>query len=515
MSSVQATFRIFAATFGLLFLALAGAQDDPRSGGTFTFAVATTPPTFDWHISTAQSVQIYGGLYIWEGLFALDESLAPRPMLVESWDISDDNLLWTFNLRQGVPFHNGKEMTSEDVVASVERWRQVSPQAAKLERVREVVAVDEYTVQFVLDAPLAPLPYILADQAATPVIHPREVIEGAGPNELPEYIGTGPYRFGEWVPDRHIVLERFDDYASRDEEDWGGLAGRKNAYLDTIIFRNIPESEVRLAGLETGEFHAANPLPADYYDQLQALPDVEPFIIDFDSRPVLYFSMAGMMEDVRLRKAIRAALDMDEIMFAATGNEAFYDLNPDPLFYRFQQFWSGIGEEVYNQNDFELARQMAEEAGYGGEPIRFLASSTQFSHRQPAIMITEQLRDAGFNIELDLRDFATVTQVRQDPTVWEMTYTRTRIPELTKIENVRDRGFDSPEFQKMLDTTFEETDTEALRVAFEEFKQEVMIDQVPWLVLGDMHGMGGVASHVRGFTGEYNHPLYNVWLDDE
>jgi peptide/nickel transport system substrate-binding protein len=515
MRHLRHSGRIVMTLAALLVAGAMAAPDDARFGGTFTFAVATTPPTLDSHIVTAQSVAIYGGQYIWESLFALDASLAPQPMLVDSWEISDDALTWTFTLREGVLFHNGKELDAEDVVASLRRWREVSPQATKMERVDDIVATGPYTVEFRLNAPLAPLPYILADQTASPVIHPRDIIEGAAPNDLPELVGTGPYRFVEWVPDRHIILERFDDYVSRDEEGWGGVAGKKVAYLDRIVFRNIPESEVRLAGLETGEFHAANPLPGDYYDQLLALPDVEPFIIEFDSRPVIYFSMAGIMADPTMRKAIRAALNMDDIMFSSTGNDAFIDVNPDPLFYRFQQFWSDTGAEVYNQADPELARELAAEAGYDGEPIRFLASSTQFSHRQPAIMITEQLRDAGFNIELDLRDFATVTQVRQDPTVWEITYTRTRIPEPTAIVNIRDRGFDSPEFQAMLDLVFEEPDPERLREAFEQFKRDVLIEQVPWLVMGDMFGLGGVRTDVRDFSGAYNHPLWNVWLDDD
>ena len=154
-------------------------------------------------------------------------------------------------------------MTSEDVVASLNRWRRVSPRAEMMAKVKDVVATDKHTVVFRLSAPLATLPFILSREGNQPVIHPKEIIENAPVNKLSAYVGTGPYRLGEWIPDRHIILERFPDYAARTEAR-GGMAGKKVAYLDRIVFRSIPESEVRLAGLRTGEFDGVQPLPQEY-----------------------------------------------------------------------------------------------------------------------------------------------------------------------------------------------------------------------------------------------------------
>jgi peptide/nickel transport system substrate-binding protein len=395
----------------------------------------------------------------------------------------------------------------------MERWLAVSPMASTMERVERVEAVDDYTVRFVLSEPLAPLPYLLAAETAQAVIMPKELAEGAGPGALTEFIGTGPYRLVEWVTDRSITLDRFEDYAARDE-DWGGVAGRKDAYLDTIVFRSIPESEVRLAGLETGEFQASQPLPADYFDALERAPNAEPVIVEFDLKPVIYFSMEGIMSDPLMRKAIRAAIDAEEVMFAATGDERFYDLNPDQLWYRFQAFWSDTGAEVYNQADPELAMQLAREEGYDGQPIRFLASSTQYHHRQPAIIIAEQLQDAGFNITFDLRDWPTVSQLQNtDPTAWDFTYIRTGLMMPSEIEFVRLFGFDSPETQEALEVIFEEVEFEALFEAMEEFKREVIVEQVPWYTFGDMFALRGVTTDVRGLQDLYSHPLWGVWLE--
>ncbi len=91
------------------------AASEPKRGGTFTFAVATTPPTLDWHTTGARATAVYAGIYIWESLVAVDDKFVPHPMLAERWDVSRDGLTWTFPLRKNVKFHNGKLMTAEDV----------------------------------------------------------------------------------------------------------------------------------------------------------------------------------------------------------------------------------------------------------------------------------------------------------------------------------------------------------------------------------------------------------------
>lgn len=497
---------------GMAFVEKSNAAE-PKRGGTLTFAVATTPPTLDWHINAARAVALYAGMYIWESLTAVDEKLVPQPMLADSWKVSKDGLEWTFILRKGVYFHNGKEMTSEDVVASLKRWREVSPRADLFDRVKEIVATERYTVNFKLNAPMATLPYILAQEGCQPIIHPKEVIQGAAPNKLPAYIGTGPYKFVEWVPDRHIILERFDNYSSRTDIK-GGLAGKKVAYLDRIIFKNIPEAEVRLAGLKTGEFDAAHPLPQEYVQELEKTPKARPVIIKFDMKPVIYFSMEGIMKNVKLRKAIRVALNMDEIMYSATGNEKFYDLNPDQLWFRSQGLWSDTTKIIYNQKDVPLAKKLAKEAGYKNEPIRFLASATQFHHRRPAIQITEQLTAAGFNIHLDLRDWATVARTQLEPAKWDIAYSRTIVYFPSEASLVKYMGFNSPETEKLLDIVNRETDLEKLREAFEDFKRDVIIEQVPWITMGDMFALRGDRERVRGMQPIYPHPLWNVWLED-
>ncbi len=509
--------RLLRVSFVLVFVlgfAVIGVAEQPRKGGTVTWSVHSSPPTLDWHVTSARATEVYVGMYVWEGLTAMDAGYQPQPMLADSWEVSPNGLKWTFHLRKGVLFHNLKEMTSEDVVASFKRYLEVSPRKSILAPVSDIVATDKYTVEFLLKSPLAMLPYICMQENAQPVIHPKEIIEGAPANELPAYIGTGPYKLGEWIPGTQIVLERFDKYVSRDDIR-DGLAGRKVPYLDRIVFKSIPESQVRLAGLLTGEFQGSQPLPGDYWDQVEQAPGVHP-VSYTDMKPFVYFSTHenAITKNPKLRQALRIALDMDEIMFAATNDERRYEVNPDQLFFRGQTWWSETTAGVVNQKNIELAKKLAEEAGYKGERIRFVASVTSFHHRRPALILTEQLREAGFNVQLDLRDWPTVAKVLYEPEKWDMWYARIVFFSPNDLEQLKAGGFDSPEMQAFLDTLNTESDPGKLQQAVEKLKRDVIIEQVPLMTFGDMFGLGGVSDKLKGVQKSYFHPLWNAWLED-
>src|SRR5262249_61282214 len=102
-------------------------------------------------------------------------------------------------------------------------------------------------------------------------IYPKESIDAAGEGPLKEFIGTGPYRFVEHRPDRHIKLARFKDYSARAEAP-NGFGGKRTAYLDEILFLTVPDTAVRLAGVETGEYHHAMFIKQDAYDRIQRRP---------------------------------------------------------------------------------------------------------------------------------------------------------------------------------------------------------------------------------------------------
>src|SRR5699024_4421595 len=145
----------------------------------------------------------------------------------------------TFKLRQGIKFHNGEEMTADDVLASMERWMSLSAQAKSDIPGAEWEKVDEETVALHLQKASAISLYTLAEQNQIPIIIPKDIAEAAGESALEEYIGTGPLKFEEWKTDQYIKYVKFEDYQPR-EEAATGLGGKKEALADEIYWHFVP-----------------------------------------------------------------------------------------------------------------------------------------------------------------------------------------------------------------------------------------------------------------------------------
>ncbi len=123
-----------------------------------------------------------------------------------------------------------------------------------------------------LKEPSGSLLYGLGSPNNGAAIYPKEVMAAAGEGQIKEFIGTGPYRFVEHKPDRHIKVARFKEYSARTDAPDGGYGGKRTAYADEILFIPVPDEAVRLAGVETGEYHFAQQIKADQYDRVKGTP---------------------------------------------------------------------------------------------------------------------------------------------------------------------------------------------------------------------------------------------------
>ena len=163
----------------------------------------------------------------------------------------DGGKRYVIQIRKGVRFHNGKELEAADVVASLRRWGAVSSTGKTIFKgVEAVEAKGPSTVEIRLKEPSVILPVVLGAIGPFAAIYPKAVIDASGDGPLKELVGTGPFRLAEHRPDRHIKLVRFDGYASRQEAP-SGLAGRRTAYLDELLFLPVPEEATRYAGLQS------------------------------------------------------------------------------------------------------------------------------------------------------------------------------------------------------------------------------------------------------------------------
>ena len=309
-------------------------SEESGEGGESTLSVALTgaPPTLDPHRTSAFLTQ-HVAWHVYEGLWTIDSAYQAQPMLAESGEFDPETNVFTITLRDGVQFHDGSELDSADVVASLERWREAASYGALFsDLVADIAAPADNVVELTLTQASPVIEQLLAFPNQQAAIMPSEVIEAASGEAIEEPIGTGPYQFVEQVPDQHIRMERFEDYAARSEPA-NGMAGEREAIAQTLEFRPVPEVSVRRDSVITGEVHVAEGLSPDMLDALESSEDVEPAVVQPSGWPMAIFDKTqAPFDNVNARRAFMAALDMEPVMQGAVGSEEFYRLQPGILF---------------------------------------------------------------------------------------------------------------------------------------------------------------------------------------
>lgn len=492
--------------------------DSSRMGGIAKIALYSEPPTLDSSWTTA-IVVVVPSHHVFEYLFAYDSQWASRPMLAESFEASADGTTYTITLRSGVKFHNGKEMEAEDVVASLNRWGLVAGEGkATYERVDEVTALDATTVQISLTTPFAPLiNYLTGPAGGGAIIMPREQAEAAGTERLEEYIGTGPYQFVEHIPDRHIRVTRFDDYSPRSEPP-DAYAGRRTAYFDEIQFIAVPDAAARVAGIETGDYHWAEEVTRDEFDRLQDSDEVDVIVIKpLRFQGIIFNKKQGPMQNTKLRQAVLAALDCEEIMAAAFGPPQFWRVDPS-LMPPESVWYSEAGKDKYNQKNLDLAQQLIEESGYNGETIRWMAPADREDYFAVALTGIQQLQAIGLNVELVSMDWGALVNQRTQPESYEIFNTGFSFtPEPTTLSFIPDDWpgwWASDAKTEALSAVMEEIDPTERKALWDAF-QELFYEEVPVIKTGDFFGLSIKRKELKGENiGISSFPAFwNQWLE--
>ena len=246
-----------------------GGNEKKVDATTLNVALAVNPPTIDPWLSTAAAVRDANrGIY--EGLFELDSNYEPKAQLCKSYEVDNEYKEWTFQLRQGVLFHNGKEMKAEDVVASLNCWIDNNIAAPTVVTAGErFEIVDEYTVSIKLEQPAFTLLNVLTSPCQFAAIMPKETVDARTATGVTEYIGTGPMKFVEWKQDSYFKFSRNEAYQSPGYA-LTGEAGDKTVYFDTIMYYIVMDSSIRTAGIQSGEYDIAQTISYDDLDQLKS-----------------------------------------------------------------------------------------------------------------------------------------------------------------------------------------------------------------------------------------------------
>ena len=255
-----------------------------KTGGNLIVAPLADAVTLDPYTSIVLG-DIYLGLNVYDRLFDVDENSAVRPQMLDEWSLSSDGLTYRFTLRDGLAFHDGRPVTSNDIVLSMGRLSQkngkrrdfVFPRTESMETDGDKTMV--WTLKF-LEGETRPLG-ILIDMLSnpqggpSPVIMPEESSTLDIETSTDSRIGSGPFKFVEWRPGDKMILERNDAYIPRDEAP-SGYAGGKNVYVDQMEWVILPDPTTRAIALEVGEIDISDDLPLTIWRGCPKIPTSSP-----------------------------------------------------------------------------------------------------------------------------------------------------------------------------------------------------------------------------------------------
>lgn len=448
--------------------------------GRLVVAAAEEPETLDFMASTQGNVHIRT-INVVETLWAFDDSWSPQPLLADDVEVSDDATRYTIGLRD-VLFHNGDPLTAADVVASLERWMAVDSRAATwMSGLTGLEATDDHTVTVTFDVPKPLLPSYLAT-TSTGII-PASAAQAAGEGVLgpDQLIGTGPFMVDHWDQGVELVLTAFPDYRPVDGAP-SGHAGKRAAGVAEIVFQPVLDENARLAGLQTGQFNYVESLPLDQLDVIKSTPGVEVAPRRVGSVAGYLNAQSDLLGDPAMRRALLVALDLDEVA-TSLGPQELWKLSP-AIPASGTRFESDAGAEDWNAGDPDRARQLAADAGYAGQPLTVITTSTPATYRM-AVVLKEQLEAAGFPVDLQLMETAAMQERRGQADGWHIAMGQiNNVPDATQLSVLSCGntvgGYCSDEMNALVSQFTQATSDEELKKAHDAI-QELFYQDVPYL----------------------------------
>ncbi len=493
----------------------------PAKGGDFVFGQEANINTLDQMTSSTISTRNIA-MNMYESLMTRDDNNNPILELAESMTESPDHLTFVFKLRSGVHFHNGKPMTSADVMASFDRYSKVGNQRSTLDNVKSWDAPDAST--FTIHMKVAQPTFIeaLSSFSVPIVIIPAENRDVPA-QQLTNPIGTGPFQLVESVPGSFVKVKRFDGYSPNTAfEQRTGFGGYKQACLNTVTFRIVTEPGARVAGLKTGELQGVEDLPTKSLPDLKK--DANVSVLPLNNWWIQLASpntSAAPTDNLLFRKAVQAALDMDEIMDAASDGN--YKLNVG-FQYPNQPTYTDSGKETYNRHNADLAKKLLTEAGYKGEPVILLTNKDYPPMYNSALVMQQQLQAVGVNAQMKVVDWPTSVQLWQNTAEgWNFFFTGWGTqPALGSLATMQflvqpnatykpKAGIDDPEVLAAWQDMNNQPAVADRQAAFARM-QALVLEKAYALPFGSFTKVQGVRANVGGFAPFRIPRMANVWL---
>lgn len=370
-------------------------------------------------IWTTQFVIRNHSALIFDTLMGIDSRFEPKPQMAEGVDVSADRLTYTFRLREGLRFHDNEPVLARDCVASLRRWmvRDVMGQQIRA-ALAEMAVTDDRSFTIRLNRPYRQLLFALGKTGTNVAFIMPERLASTDPfQQIPEAIGSGPYRFlrGEWVPGSRSAYERFAGYTPRQEApDW--FSGGKVATLERIEWHIMPDPGTAAAALQAGE--------VDWWEY--PLPDLYPVlrrnrqITVEQTDPLGWTGVLRMnhlhapFNDARARRAVMMAASQPDYMQAIVGQDTALWREMESFFTPRTPLSGSLGRGLMTgPRDMDAARRLLRESGYAGEPIVLIAAMDIGITKAQSEVTADLLRRLGMNVDFVATDWGTVGGRRQ------------------------------------------------------------------------------------------------------
>jgi peptide/nickel transport system substrate-binding protein len=408
-------------TLGLLVACVLGAIGAGQASAQTTFRVVNHSDLkiLDPIWTTAYIVRNHAYM-IYDTLFALDGNLEVRPQMVDKWTTSDDKMTWTFTLRDGLEFHDGTPVTSEDVIPSLKRWAVRTPMGQLLwTKVADVKAVDPKTFQIQLKAPTGVMLQALGQPSGAAFIMPKKVAETDPFKQIDDYTGSGPFIFvkNEWKPGDKTVYVKNPKYKPRPEPA-SGLAGGKIAKLDRVEWVAIPDQQTATSALMKGEIDMIETPQHDLLKMMEADPGVKLVNLNkWGNQYIFRFNhLFKPFDNPKVRQALLYAFNQKDFLDGVIGDPRYYKVCK-AMFMCDTPYATTKGFEDKLESNFVKARELLKEGGYDGTPVLLMHSSDLQILANLAPVAKQLMERAGMKVDMQSMDWSTLVsrRSRKDP----------------------------------------------------------------------------------------------------
>jgi peptide/nickel transport system substrate-binding protein len=356
------------------------------------------------------------GYLVYDTLFGTDENFQVKPQMVERTTVSPDGMKYTFTLRDGLRWHDGNPVESEDCVESLKRWGKKDRFGQLLiAHTEKIAAVDKKTFTLSLAERFGPVLDALGKPSSNvPFMMPARIASTSANEQIKEIVGSGPFKFArdEWQPGEQAVYVRNPDYIPRDEPPSGSTGGKK-VYLDKVIWRHIPDPWDAVEDLTAGEVDWWDEPPLEFIPKIEQNPNLQTFVFDHLGRQgwLRPNFLHPPFNNKKARQALLHMMDQVTYLAWAVGQSDYYR----PCYSVFAcggPYETRVGAAPMVEHDITKARQLVKESGYDGQPIVVLHVTDRPIFNAAAIVSRQRLESIGFKVILKAMAWSTNLAVR-------------------------------------------------------------------------------------------------------